>query len=59
MNRMDRRENNFNTQREEFVRFDNDVDNRNRIFDRNTNTATVRNSGNSTVNIRVNINNED
>ena len=48
-----RRENIFDFDQETFVRSDND--NTNRLFDRNTNTATVRNSGNSTVNVRINI----
>jgi hypothetical protein len=52
-----RRENNFDFEQETFVRSDND--NTNRLFDRNTNTATVRNSGNSTVNVRINIEDED
>jgi hypothetical protein len=51
--------NRSNDERETIVRSDNDVDNRNRIVDRNTNTAIVQNSGNSTVNVRININEED
>ena len=46
---------------EQEVRFENDVDNTNtntnRVFDRNT--AIVRDSGNSTVNVTVNVDNEE
>ena len=41
------------------VRAENDVTNRNRIFDRNNNNATVQNSGNSTVNVNVRVDNEE
>ena len=59
MNRMSRkrnnRDNNFNFEQETIVRSDND--NTNRLFDRNT--ATVQNSGDSTVNVNINIGEED
>jgi hypothetical protein len=52
---------NCNDKREAIVRSENDVDNTNtntnRVFDRNT--AIVRNSGNSTVNVNINIDEED
>lgn len=55
------REKNNNGQQDSRVRSANDVDNKNRIDDRNTNTATasVQDSGNSTVNVNINIGEED
>ena len=48
--------NNVNPAQDVNTRSNNAVDNQNRVFDRNNNTATasVQNSGNSTVNVRVN-----
>lgn len=48
-----------NNEPESIVRSDNDVENINRIFDRNNNTANVENSGNSSVTVNINIDDED
>lgn len=52
---------NSNDERETIVRSNNDIDNTNRIFDRNNNTAnaTVENSGNSSVTVNINIDDEE